>query len=100
MNWYKNRDGVWTLLVDPESTLTNCFSFTLGKDSTCTAITITALETSTNGSISVLNETLTGNKVFLQTKGDGEVLMILTLSNGDIRRRIRKYEEAEASTSF
>lgn len=100
MKWSKDRDGVWNLLVDPESTLTNFFNFNLGNDANCTAITISSFTTSTNGNISVINETLSGNKVSLQTKGEGEVLIILTLSNGDIRRRIRRYTEAKSSLPF
>ena len=100
MNWSKDKDAVWRLLVDPESTLTNCFNFTLGKDATCTAITIDSFTTETNGGVSVLASSQDGNKIYLQTKGAGEVLIILTLSNGDIRRRVRRYTEANSSTSF
>lgn len=100
MNWHKDRDGVWTLLVDPESTLSNFFNFTLGNDATCTAITISSFTTSLNGSISIISSSLSGNKISLQTKGDGEVLLIITLSNGDIRRRVRRYTESKSSLTF
>lgn len=98
--WFTDRDGTYALLVDPESTLTNNFKFNLGKDASCAAITISSISTSTSGPISVVTETLTGNTVSLQTKGCGDVLIILNLSSGDIRRPVRRYIESNKSLTF
>ena len=100
MSWMKDRDGAFKLNVDPDSTITNAFRFLLGTDVNCNDITISSFTTTTRNKVSVLNSSFTPDTVTLQTTGCGEVLIILTLSNGDIRRPIRRYAESTKSTIF
>ena len=100
MSWFKDNDGTWALYIDPDSTITTEFKFILGKDASCTAITISSVTFETNSKISVVSDSLSGNKVIVQTTGNGELLIILTLSNGDVRRVIRRYTETSKSRIF
>ncbi len=100
MKWEKGRDGSYSLPVDPDSTITNGFRFVLGKDASCVDITISSFTTSTQGQITVVSSSQSGNTIFLQTTGFGDILIELTLSNSDVRRAVRRYTESKKSTIF
>lgn len=101
INWSKDRDGVYRLLIDPDSTITNGFKFVFGNDTNCDPITISSFTITTQNNIEVISSILSGgDTITVQTKGCGEIVIIMTLSNTDIRRAIRRYTESMKSKVF
>lgn len=100
MDWFIDSTGTWCKYVDPDATITDYFEFTTGNDITCARIDILSFTTSVNGDLTIVDSEQIGSVVKIQASGNGDLRIMLTLSNGDVRPAINRYKESNRSLAF